>query len=177
MHGGSVSAHSDGIGWGSAFEVRLPLDDEGPASVEERRRACPGNVQRRVLVVEDNLDVAIALRDALEVADHQAFVARSGPEALVRAREARPDVVLCDIGLPGMDGFEVARAMRADAALSKTFLVAVSGYAQPRDVQRALEAGFDRHLAKPVSLDVLEEVLSSLSLDSRAPRARAPAFG
>ena len=89
-------------------------------------------------------------------------VTDNGPAGLSRAREFRPEVVLCDIGLPGMDGYQVARVFRADESLKDMFLVALSGYALPEDLQRAAEAGFDRHLAKPPRLDQLEELLSSL---------------
>ena len=94
-------------------------------------------------------------------------MAYNGPAGIARAREFRPDVVLCDIGLPGMNGYEVARAFRADGALSRTCLVALSGYALPEDLQRAVEAGFERHLAKPPSFDKLEELLAAIPVSMR----------
>ena len=160
LHGGDISAHSEGIGKGAEFIVRLPLDDTigirtlTPVDVSHRTR--------RVLIIEDQADGAQSLREALELCGHQVEVTDNGPAGLTRARAFRPEVVLCDIGLPGMDGYQVARAFRADEALKNVFLVALSGYARPDDILRASEAGFDRHLAKPPRLDKLDELLSSL---------------
>jgi CheY-like chemotaxis protein len=141
--------------------VRLPLDAEtevagGPALAGDGAPARP-----RVLVIEDDLDIAISLKAALEIVDHAVEVARDGREGLAKARAFRPDIVLCDIGLPGMDGYEVARAFRADDKLRATFLVALSGYAQAEDIARARAAGFDHHLAKPASLDAISEVFAA----------------
>ena len=157
LHGGDVTAHSAGPGRGAELRVRLPL------STTEATVATPGAVsavtRRRVLVIEDNVDAAQSLRDVLELAEHEVAVVHSGPDGLEKAREFRPDVVLCDIGLPGMDGYQVARAFRADEALKASRLVALSGYALPEDVQHALQAGFEAHLAKPPSLERLVELL------------------
>jgi two-component system CheB/CheR fusion protein len=139
--------------------VRLPLATGAHPRVEPAR-AEPGRASRRVLLVEDNADAADSLREALELNGHEVTVARTGPEGLAAARGTTPDVVLCDIGLPGLDGFEVARAVRSDPALSSLTLVALTGYALAEDVERAREAGFDRHLVKPVEIDALERVLS-----------------
>jgi two-component system CheB/CheR fusion protein len=116
-------------------------------------------VPKRVLVVDDNADAAESLADVLQLDGHRVEVARDGRAAIARARELRPDVVLCDIGLPDLDGYAVARAIRADPALRATRLVALSGYAQPEDRERAREAGFDAHLAKPPRLDELADLL------------------
>ncbi|MBI5545393.1 MAG: PocR ligand-binding domain-containing protein [Deltaproteobacteria bacterium] len=161
LHGGGVCARSDGPGRGAEFVVRLPLAVEGAATAEP----CRANAQpagRRVLIIEDNVDAADSLRDVLELAAHEVAVAYNGPEGLAKARELHPEIVLCDIGLPGMDGFEIARAFKADENLRACFLIALSGYALPEDLQRASEAGFERHLAKPLSLERLEELLESL---------------
>jgi len=161
MHGGSIQAQSEGLGKGAAFVVRLPLDAEAvlarPAGRVRGPRIC-----RRVLIIEDNLDAAESLREALELGTHEVEVAHSGPDGLDKARSFRPDVVLCDIGLPGMDGYEVARTLRQDPALRSAFLVALSGYALPEDLEKAAAAGFQHHLAKPPSVDTLERVLSEL---------------
>jgi two-component system CheB/CheR fusion protein len=116
-------------------------------------------VPKRVLVVDDNADAAESLADVLQLDGHRVEVARDGRAAIARARELRPDVVLCDVGLPDLDGYAVARAIRADPALRATRLVALSGYAQPEDRERAREAGFDAHLAKPPRLDELADLL------------------
>jgi two-component system CheB/CheR fusion protein len=110
-------------------------------------------------VIEDNVDAANSLRDVLALDGHEVAVAHDGPTGLALARELRPDVVFCDIGLPGMDGYAVARAMRADPDLADAVLVAVSGYAQLEDRQKAEEAGFARHLAKPPTLATLRRAL------------------
>jgi two-component system CheB/CheR fusion protein len=168
LHGGEISVDSQGLGKGAEFVVRLPLDGvldvKTPTPVDSSRRI------RRVLIIEDQADAAQSLREALELCGHEVQVTDNGPAGLSRAREFRPEVVLCDIGLPGMDGYQVARVFRADESLKDMFLVALSGYALPEDLQRAAEAGFDRHLAKPPRLDQLEELLSSLR--RRSSKAR-----
>jgi PAS domain S-box-containing protein len=162
LHGGSVSAASGGTGKGAAFTVRLPLDAR-PARMVAGPRALPGTGSpRRVLIIEDNGDAADTLREVLELEEHVVEVAYDGREGIRKARAFHPDVVLCDIGLPEMDGYEVARTMRADPELGRIALVAVSGYAQPEDVAMAREAGFDVHLAKPPSIEALERALAEV---------------
>jgi len=161
LHDGHIRAHSDGIGQGAEFVVSLP-DDQVEAAPAETTTSSPTIKCRRVLIIEDNIDAADSLREALELDAHQVAVAHDGPTGLALARSFHPEVVLCDVGLPGMTGYDVARAFRADQALKHTFLVAVTGYALPEDLQHASEAGFERHLAKPLSLQGLQELLSSL---------------
>jgi PAS domain S-box-containing protein len=161
LHGGTVSAYSDGLGKGAEFVVRMPLD-RAEATEAKRPATDRQPSRRRVLIIEDNVDAADSLRDVLEFGEHEVEVAYSGPEGIAKARTFRPEIVLCDIGLPGMDGYEVARAFRAEAALRGASLVALSGYALPEDLQRASEAGFGRHLAKPPSLEKLEEILAEV---------------
>ncbi|MGC9986752.1 MAG: response regulator [Polyangia bacterium] len=161
LHGGSIEAKSEGLGRGAEFTVRLALD-VGTALEEQAARAGNVRVPRRVLIIEDNVDAADSLREALELGEHMVEVAHSGPEGIERARSFPPDVVLCDIGLPGMDGYDVARAFRQDPELQSIFLVALSGYASPEDLERAADAGFQRHLAKPPSVDALERLLLEL---------------
>jgi two-component system CheB/CheR fusion protein len=161
-HGGEVSAHSAGLGQGTEFVVRLPLALAPPAEASAVAVPPAAPTRRRVLVIEDNVDAASSLCEVLELGGHEVAVAHQGHEGLAKAREFRPDVLLCDIGLPGMDGYQVARAIRQDEALAGMFLVALTGYALSEDQQRAEEAGFDRHLAKPPSLEQLEELLGSL---------------
>lgn len=115
---------------------------------------------RRVLVVDDNRDAADTLQDILLLGGHRVAVAYDGLAGVEKAKQFNPDVVICDIGLPGMDGYQVAKAFRADATLRSTFLVALSGYAQPEDLLCAHAAGFDVHLAKPASVERIDEILS-----------------
>jgi PAS domain S-box-containing protein len=173
LHGGTITAHSPGIGQGSEFVVRLPLatgDVEADRRVHARTPA--QGRRRRVLIIEDNIDAADSLREALEFSEHEVEVAYNGPTGIAKARKYRPEVVFCDIGLPGMDGFDVARAFRADNTLKDAYLVALSGYAQPEDVLRASEAGFDQHLAKPPSLERLEQVLTHVRATEVVPEPR-----
>jgi two-component system CheB/CheR fusion protein len=159
LHGGDICAESAGLGQGAEFILALPL---APDRTPETTRTPSYHSQcRHVLIIEDNLDAADTLGEALTIAGHEVVIAHSGAEGIAKARELHPEIVLCDIGLPGMDGFEVARALRADNNLAGTFLVALSGYALPEDMQRASEAGFDKHLAKPLRLEALKEILST----------------
>jgi two-component system CheB/CheR fusion protein len=160
MHRGEVSAHSAGPGKGAEFVVRLPL--AGDAAVTAPNEPTPVRRVRRILVIEDNVDAADSLREALELCDHEVEVAYDGPDGLAKAREFKPELVLCDIGLPGMDGYEVARAFRSDPELRGAHLVALSGYAMPEDLERAAGAGFERHLAKPPNLETIEQALWGL---------------
>ncbi len=170
LHGGSASAESEGLGRGSHFTVRLPL----VAAAAATGAAAPSTAgsSRRVLVIEDNVDAATSLEALLELWGHDVEVAYDGAAGIAAARNFRPDVVLCDLGLPGTSGHAVARALRADRALDGAYLVALSGYASPEDVQRAAESGFDRHLAKPPSTEALEEVLSATAARERPRAAR-----
>jgi PAS domain S-box-containing protein len=158
LHGGTVRAQSAGLDKGAEFVIELPLTTppvERPAELRARAVERP----LRILVVDDNQDAAQTLADVLGLEGHTTFVAMDGRGGLELARKQHPDVVICDIGLPDMDGHAFARAARADAELASSRLVALSGYAQPEDRQRALEAGFDEHLAKPADLDDLHRVL------------------
>ena len=161
LHGGDVTAQSAGLGQGAEFTVHLPLAmEEATASQTGSENAAKS--RRRVLVIEDNIDAADSLREVLASGEHEVEVAYSGPEGIAKAREFRPEAVLCDIGPPGMDGLEVARAFKADESLKDVFLVALSGYTLPEDLQRASEAGFERHLPKPASLEEVEALLAAL---------------
>jgi signal transduction histidine kinase/ActR/RegA family two-component response regulator len=171
LHDGAVSARSDGLGAGSEFVVRLPLLADAapePAGLTAGSRRRP---RRRVLVIEDNVDAAETLRDALALGGHEVAVAHDGAEGLARARTFRPEFVVCDIGLPQMDGFAVARALRADDRLRDVHLVAMSGYALPDDVERAIAAGFERHLPKPADPVRIEDVFRELAPDPGSAEA------
>jgi two-component system CheB/CheR fusion protein len=160
LHGGTVTAGSAGLGQGAEFVVRLPLAKDTGASPQTDEN--PAKSRRRVLIIEDNTDAADSLRDVLAFGEHEVEVAYTGPQGIAKAQEFFPEIVLCDIGLPGMDGYAVARAFRAESALRGAFLVALSGYALPEDLERAHAAGFNRHLAKPASLEKLEEILAEV---------------
>jgi PAS domain S-box-containing protein len=167
MHAGSVAASSAGAGKGSEFIVRLPL-----VAAEAMERPQPpllstpsqATVQvDRALVVDDNLDVAESLVMLLEGLAREIKMVHSGPEALDLARTWQPDVVLADIGMPGMDGYEVARRLRQEPGLTHVFLAAVSGYGKDDDRLRSTEAGFDCHLVKPIDQAALEKLLRSVA--------------
>jgi len=156
LHGGTVSLASEGQGRGSEFTIRLPRVSEPSRAVAPVLPSAPG--RRRILLIEDNEDGCSTLKELLELSGHEVHTAPDGPTGLAAAREHRPEIVICDIGLPGMDGYQVARALRADAATHGAFLVALTGYARPDDARRAAEAGFDRHMGKPPSAEKLERV-------------------
>jgi two-component system CheB/CheR fusion protein len=172
LHGGAVAVASEGAGRGTEVTIRLPTERPPTHSDVEAARGDPGP-ERRILVIDDNTDNADTMREALEQDGHDVRVAYDGPAGIELARSFRPEVVICDIGLPDMDGYAVARAFRADDALKDTPLVAVSGYTRPEDLRRAREAGFDRHLAKPVLLEDLERVISEVPAGP-AGREHAP---
>jgi PAS domain S-box-containing protein len=161
LHGGDVTVRSDGVGRGAEFTLRIPAERAAPSPPRPELKLVQAR-GLRVLVIEDNVDAAETLKDVLEYQGHEVAVAFNGPGGLEKARAFMPDLVLCDIGLPGMDGYEVARAFRADDRLEDVPLIAMTGYALAEDQQRAAQAGFDRHLAKPVDLAVLERVLAEL---------------
>jgi signal transduction histidine kinase/ActR/RegA family two-component response regulator len=160
LHGGSVRAVSSPARPGAEFIVRLALqssrDESTTARVTPWRR---GTRPRRVLVVEDSTDVADALQGVLKLMHHDVRIALEASTALEIAREFHPDVVFCDIALPGLDGYEIARRMRADVELRGAVLVALTGHGQPEDRQRAAEAGFVLHLSKPATLQDLQQAL------------------
>lgn len=160
LHGGSVAVTSEGLDRGAKFSVRLPLAASQPAVAPPAPPPTAHPRSRRVLVVEDNRDTAETLREIMLSVGHEVAVAYDGREGIDKARAFRPHVVLCDIGLPDVDGYAVARALRADPALASTYLVALTGYALPEDGRRALSAGFDRHLGKPTAIETLQEIVS-----------------
>lgn len=162
LHGGTVTARSDGVGHGSEFEVRLPLATA--AEVAEEARPKPAVVPlsltaRRIVIVEDNADVRELLRLKLRRLGHTVDAAADGVEGLRQIVDAKPDMALIDIGLPGIDGYEVATKVRTELG-DDVVLVAVSGFGQPEDKRRALEAGFDDHITKPADVRDIEEVLA-----------------
>ncbi|MDQ3034512.1 MAG: PAS domain S-box protein [Myxococcota bacterium] len=165
LHGGTIEAQSEGPGRGAVFTVRVPL-----APLPERERPIGEDAPEHepaaraeglhVVVIEDNVDSAEILASALSMFGHRVEVAYDGRTGIETARAARPDIVISDIGLPGgVDGYEVARTLRSDPALGSVFLIALSGYCRAEDRARSRDAGFDAHLAKPISLEELESFL------------------
>jgi len=168
-HGGEVRASSDGEpGHGAEFKLLLPLDPAatGAAAPAGAAPAADGSLPaqreaRRVLVVEDNLDTSETLRDLLELSGFEVEIAGSGAEGVAAARQFHPDVVLCDLGLPGMNGYEVASTLRRDPETAAARLIALTGYGGEEDRRRSHEAGFDIHLTKPVDPGLLRRLLSA----------------
>jgi signal transduction histidine kinase/ActR/RegA family two-component response regulator len=162
LHGGTVSAYSEGRGQGSEFEVRLPLvDTPALAEVPSPLRAPVAQRPPRVLVVDDNADAAESMGMVLDMLGLPHRVAFDGESALAHAAEFRPDVVLLDIGMPGMDGYEVARRIRQRPENAGMQLIALTGWSQPQDRRRSREAGFDHHLSKPVDIGALQGLLDA----------------
>ncbi len=166
LHGGRVKASSPGLGHGAEFGFWLPLDSQprpstrnyssGPLAISSRRL--------KILIVEDNLDAARTLGRLLTRYGHEVTMAHTGRAGVEAARERHPEVVLCDLGLPEMDGFEVARTLRKDPDTADARLIAVSGYGQDEDRRRSEEAGFDLHLTKPVDPADLQRLLTILKV-------------
>jgi signal transduction histidine kinase len=167
LHGGAVSAASEGTSRGSTFTVRLPLsavaDARAEAAAERPGAEGEGPRTKRILVVDDNRDAAELMAEALAASGHETRVAFDGPEALEVAAAFAPEVALLDIGLPVMDGYELARRLREHSGGDRLRLVAVTGYGQSKDRERSRAAGFDEHLVKPVDLDHLEKVIDRLA--------------
>jgi two-component system CheB/CheR fusion protein len=158
LHGGSVEAHSEGLGHGSEFIVHLPILRQAPPPPAPPPPVAR-EISRRILIVDDNTDSARSMGILQTRRGHVTRVAFTGPDALAVAAEFLPEVVLLDIGLPGMDGFEVARQLRQMPKLTGVFLIAMTGYASPEDLIAGKQAGFDEHLVKPVDLETLRDWL------------------
>jgi CheY-like chemotaxis protein len=170
MHGGTVKARSEGLSKGSEFEVRLPLLREEARAVDRRRGSADAR-RRRLVLVEDNPDIGETLRDLLQILGHRVELAGDGLRGVQLALATRPDAALVDIGLPGIDGYEVAQRLRADPVGREMLLVALTGYGRPEDRERALEAGFDAHLVKPVDPEDLTSLIGELSARRRETAA------
>jgi two-component system CheB/CheR fusion protein len=161
LQGGAIEARSGGLGLGTEMIVRLPVvTGTAPWAAAEQTEP-PAGARRRVVLVEDNPDSREALGTALELLGHEVFTAPTGAEALDLARIHRPDVFIVDIGLPGMDGYSVARALRAMPEAKRARLIALSGYGSAADKVRAEEAGFDHHVTKPAEVDRIQRLLSA----------------
>jgi CheY-like chemotaxis protein len=165
MHGGTVTAHSEGPGKGSEFVVRLPAllpkqPLRGARTVGEGGEAVGAAPRRRILIVDDNVDAAESLALLLRLEGHDVRVTYDGPAALAAVEAEPPDLVFLDIGMPVMNGYEVARRLREQPGLESLVLVAMTGWGQDEDRRRSQEAGFDHHLIKPVEPEALHKLLT-----------------
>ena len=169
MHGGSIVAESSGLGRGSLFIIRLPsIEGVAPETPTGKHATTPAP-PRRILIVDDNSSAARILTMLLSrLGNHDVIAAQDGPAALQMAVDQRPDLILLDIGLPGMDGYEVCRALRIRPESRQTLVVALTGYGQEQDRHRSKAAGFDEHVVKPVSVATLSDLLSHPKLDARS---------
>jgi two-component system, sensor histidine kinase len=169
LHGGTVDASSDGPGRGSTFTVRLPgviapiID--APSAPQSEKKAGP----RRILVAEDNADFRAGLKELLMLKGHEVYEAADGPGAVETMLRENPEVALIDIGLPGLDGYEVARRVRRAPGGPDLVLIALTGYGMEADRRRVREAGFDFHLVKPATPEQLDEVLSQIKAPGGDP--------
>jgi signal transduction histidine kinase len=188
MHGGSVSAHSDGPGQGSEFLIRLPLfirerveseeslgSSNTQSALEQSMTNAEGitRTQRRILVADDNNDALESLATLLQLSGHEVYTAANGAVALQSAEQNQPEVALLDIGMPKLDGYEVARRIRAQPWGQRITLIALTGWGQDSDRRRSQEAGFDSHLVKPLDLDKLSELLAALPSTAGAGIAKS----
>jgi len=166
MHGGTITVRSDGLGCGSEFTVTLPRT--GDAAASDIPAHLPPDVQpRRILIVEDHSDAADMLALLLAAQSHQVRTESNGHAALVAATEFSPDVMLVDVGIPGMSGYDLAERIRSNRALDHILLIAVTGYGRSQHRTRALTAGFDHHLVKPVDAAAIAGALADGSRPKR----------
>jgi CheY-like chemotaxis protein len=170
MHGGTVEAASDGVGEGAEFVVRLPVLEETTMEREHPTPVSQGERRLRLLVVDDNADLVDMLAAVLESAGHEVRTALDGASAVSAALSYRPDVVLLDVGLPGMSGLEVARELRRHPETSDMRLVALTGWGQAEDRRQTRDAGFDYHLTKPTQPEALHRLLEGLAATPRPER-------
>jgi CheY-like chemotaxis protein len=171
LHSGTVEAFSRGPNQGSEFTVRLPLTEVQPPEAPAFHPQCEVQTAGKVLVIEDNRDAAMTMQRLLSHSGYDVTVAFTGPEGVDCAAREAPAIVICDIGLPGMDGFSVARVLRTSPTCRDSYLIALSGYGQAEDVRKAQDAGFDLHLIKPVDFSRLQQALQE---SARRVRTFAP---
>jgi signal transduction histidine kinase/CheY-like chemotaxis protein len=160
LHGGSVGVTSEGLGKGASFFIRLPVYRAEPVAQKTEEAGEPES--KRILLIEDNRNLAEILRTTLQLFGHRVTVEFSGADGIRTARSLLPDVIICDIGLPVVDGYEIARLIRSERSLQDIFMIALTGYSGTDDVMRAREAGFNYHLPKPLDMAALKAILSEL---------------
>jgi PAS domain S-box-containing protein len=165
LHGGEVKAESEGIGKGSVFTLRLPLDPPKISCASQESEYLPDVRPIKIVIIDDNFMAARSAQMLLNQLGHRAETAHNGTQGIALVEQIRPEVVLCDLGLPGIDGYEVARRLRHHAELSNIHLFSISGYGQEEDKRRALEAGFDAHLVKPIDFRELQRLLAEFISD------------
>jgi CheY-like chemotaxis protein len=158
LHGGRIEAFSEGLGCGSRFIVRVPMTDAKQIPSEVRAAAVP--IRSRVVVIDDNKDAADTMAMLIEVLGGSARTANDGPSGIEAVNEFRPGIVFLDIGMPSMDGYETCRRIRMQPFSRDIVIVALTGWGQPQDKARAMLAGFDVHLTKPVDPNAVEKLLS-----------------
>ncbi|EKM99498.1 MULTISPECIES: response regulator [unclassified Acidocella] len=163
LQGGQISVESAGPGQGSRFTIRMQLIEAPPLAAPAPAASAPASGPRRILVVDDTVEVAQTVGWMLDEMGHDYELLHDGHGALDAARRYRPDIILLDIGLPGLNGYEVCRLLRQEAALRGIQIVAQTGWGQERDKERAAEAGFDHHLVKPVSFEALEALIADIA--------------
>jgi signal transduction histidine kinase len=163
LHGGSVSVTSGGAGNGATFSINIPMRQAQHPGLPAREANAESRAEPiRILIVEDNRDAAESTRMLLDMDGHEVHIAYNGHDGIEAARKIQPQVILCDIGLPGMDGYEVARQIRQDSSFAAPYIVALTGYGRDEDQRQARDAGFDLHMTKPIDYSLLRRVLSHL---------------
>ena len=160
LHGGNIEVRSEGVGKGAVFILHLPMLSDMNVKQSKTSRREQSGFPVNILIVEDNKSLAEIQSSLFKIMGHDVTTVHNGYEGIKEALEKRPDVILCDIGMPGLSGYDVAKSIRADARLDNTILIALTGYASETEKRLALESGFDMHLSKPVSMEVLEKIFS-----------------
>jgi CheY-like chemotaxis protein len=175
MHGGTVKAYSDGLGRGSRFHVQLPLVDGLPQAAAQPQAQRLARQPLRILVADDNQDAALTLGALLEMLGHQVRIAHDGEAAVAAAPEFDPQLVVLDIGMPKLNGYQACKRLRQQAGGAGRTIVALTGWGQQQDIVRSQEAGFDRHLVKPVDVQALTTIIAEVAADG--PKQRASGNG
>jgi CheY-like chemotaxis protein len=161
LHGGEVEAASDGPDKGSRFTIKLPVEPVGrDEHIEAQHNYMPIDRKYRILVIEDNIDAARSAQMLLNLEGHEVKMAQDAASGMELAQQYHPEIILCDIGLPGVDGYQLVRTLRQESDLSDTYIVALTGYGREQDRAKAMEAGFDLHLTKPIDLNNLRQALT-----------------